>query len=153
ADPSVAVSLTAPSGTSPYWRTCGRHVDSLYHASTTHSFAGGGDFADLQSSGTTDVMVHESQFKCVTVKSATDYAQGGFDASTNPEVVSVKNGTEVDRKSGSGTVSLPWTPNTCILTSEQAVPGAVPPSLPKLACNLVALGDVVADHAYWMVVG
>jgi hypothetical protein len=153
ADPSVAVSLAAPSGTSPYWRSCGRHVDSLYRASTTHSFAGGGDFADLQSMGVPEVMVHESQFKCVTVKSATDYAQGGFDASTNPEVVSVKNGTEVDRKSGSATVVLPWTPNTCTLTSEQAVPGAVPPSLAELSCSVVALTDVVADHAYWMVVG
>jgi hypothetical protein len=126
-------------------------VDALYQMSATRSFAGG-DFAAAQPKGTPEVMMHASQFKCVAVKSAADYDQRGLTAAMNPEVVS--NGAAgLSRTNGTVPEPLPWTPNACALVAEKAVPGAVLPSLPELACSVLPVAGIEPDHAYWMVVG
>ena len=138
-----------------YWRSCKRHVDSLYRGAVG-SYAGG-DFALLQASGTTEVMLHSSQFKCVGLKSEADYNLGAFDATApptpHPEIVFIRSGSEVDRKKGGALETLPWTPNACKLTAEKSATGAVAPSLPEFSCGVVELADAIPDHAYWMIVG
>lgn len=120
------VPIVYPSGTDAFAAACTRHPDSQYKwreqdgaIELASKNTIGGDFAEFEAGPW--AMAHHSQYKCVKVLSAADYAnQGGSPADSDsfPQYVTWDAST-LRRTTGTRSEPLGWTMNECV-----AEPGA-----------------------------